>query len=206
MRPLLLALPFALLPLTLAQAHQHAHKHDHTHAHNHEHGSLGTHEHGTAELNVVLDGQTLEIALKSPAMNLLGFEHAAKSAADRAKVSALQHQLQAPQTLLSLSSGDCSLVSHTLESPLLAAEQAHNPHDQKHQHGDAEAAHDHDVEHSDIHAHYQFDCQQPDALKQLDLSELFKAFPGMEKIQVQLIGPAGQQGLELGQGKTTLSF
>ena len=33
MRPLLLALPFALLPLTLAQAHQHAHKHDHTHAH-----------------------------------------------------------------------------------------------------------------------------------------------------------------------------
>ena len=206
MRPLLLALPFALLPLTLAQAHQHAHKHDHTHAHNHEHGSLGTHEHGTAELNVVLDGQTLEIALKSPAMNLLGFEHAAKSAADRAKVSALQHQLQAPQTLLGLSSGDCSLVSHTLESPLLAAEQAHNPHDQKHQHGDAEAAHDHDAEHSDIHAHYQFDCQQPDALKQLDLSELFKAFPGMEKIQVQLIGPAGQKGQELGQGKTTLSF
>ncbi|GGH96451.1 zinc-binding protein [Pseudomonas fluvialis] len=213
MRPLLLALPFALLPLTLAQAHQHAHKHDHPHAHNHEHaehGSLGTHEHGTAELNVVLDGQTLEIALKSPAMNLLGFEHAAKSAADRAKVSALQHQLQAPQTLLGLSSGDCSLASHTLESPLLAAEQAHNPHDQKHdhkhQHGDAEAAHDHDAKHSDIHAHYQFDCQQPDALKQLDLSELFKAFPGMEKIQVQLIGPAGQQGLELGQGKTTLSF
>ena len=43
-------------------------------------------------------------------------------------------------------------------------------------------------------------------MKQLDLSELFKAFPGMEKIQVQLIGPAGQKGLELGQGKTTLSF
>ena len=76
--------------------------------------------------------------------------------------------------------------------------------DAKHQQPKRE--HRHDAEHSDIHAHYQFDCQQPDALKQLDLSELFKAFPGMEKIQVQLIGPAGQQGLELGQGKTTLSF
>jgi hypothetical protein len=206
MRRLLLALPLALLPLSLAQAHQHGHKHDHKHEHSHEHshehaehGSLGAHEHGTAELNVVLDGQRLEIELKSPAMNLLGFEHAAKSDADKAKVAALQGQLQAPQGLLGLGSGDCSLTEHKLESPLFAAAQTHKGHS----HG---AHQDHDAEHSEIHAHYQFNCEQAQALKQLDLAELFKAFPGMEKIQVQLIGPAGQQGLELGQGKTTLSF
>ena len=66
MRRVLLALPFALLPLAAM-----AHDHDHDHA---EHASLGAHEHGVAQLNVALDGNTLEIELESPAMNLVGFE------------------------------------------------------------------------------------------------------------------------------------
>lgn len=52
MRRLLLALPFALLPLAMAHAAD-AHDHDH------EHGSLPPHEHGVGSLNVALDGQTL---------------------------------------------------------------------------------------------------------------------------------------------------
>ena len=75
MRRLLLALPFALLPLAVAHAHD---DHDHDHAH----GTLGAHEHGVAKLNVVLDDNTLELELDSPAMNLVGFEHAASSDAD----------------------------------------------------------------------------------------------------------------------------
>lgn len=47
MRHLLLALPFALLPLVAAQAHEHGHDHDHEHAHD----SLGAHEHGVTSLN-----------------------------------------------------------------------------------------------------------------------------------------------------------
>ena len=51
MRRLLLALPFALLPLAMAHA---ADDHDH----DHEHSSLAPHEHGVGSLNVALDGQT----------------------------------------------------------------------------------------------------------------------------------------------------
>ena len=47
MRRLLLALPFALLPLAMAHA---ADDHDH------EHDSLPPHEHGVGSLNVALDG------------------------------------------------------------------------------------------------------------------------------------------------------
>ena len=68
MRRLLLALPFALLPLA-ALAAEHSHEHDHAHDHA-EHGSLDAHEHGAAQLNVVLDGKVLELQLESPAMNL----------------------------------------------------------------------------------------------------------------------------------------
>ncbi len=191
MRRLLLALPFALLPLAAAQASDHEHTHDHD-----EHGSLDAHEHGIAQLNVVLDGQALELELESPAMNLVGFEHAAESDADKAKVAAARSQLQDPQALFGLSAGDCSLSETELESPLFE--------DDEHEH---EEHHDHEEsEHSEIHAHYQLDCKKPGELQQLNLAELFKRFPATTKIQVQLIGPNGQQGVELTPAKSSLSF
>ena len=199
MRRLLLALPFALLPLA-ALAAEHSHEHDHAHDHA-EHGSLGAHEHGAAQLNVVLDGKVLELQLESPAMNLVGFEHAAKSDADKAKVAAAHSQLEQPQALFGLNAGDCTISKQELESPLFADHA--DTHEHKHDH-DHETSHDN--EHSDIHAHYSLDCQKPEELKQLNLGELFKRSPATEKIQVQLIGPNGQQGLELTPAQPTLSF
>ncbi|WPC04586.1 DUF2796 domain-containing protein [Pseudomonas benzenivorans] len=193
MRRLLLALPFALLPMATIQANEHGHHHEHDQAH----GSLGAHEHGVASLNLVLDGQLLELQLESPAMNLVGFEHAAKSAADKAKVAAARSQLQNPQALFGLNAGDCSLSETELESPLFEDDE----HEHEGHHGDETHG-----EHSEIHAHYQLDCKKPDELKQLNLAELFERFPTTTKIQVQLIGPSGQQGAELTPAQPRLSF
>jgi Protein of unknown function (DUF2796) len=41
-----------------------------------EHREHGPHVHGVAQLNVALDGNVLWIELNSPAMNIVGFEHA----------------------------------------------------------------------------------------------------------------------------------
>lgn len=191
MRQLLLALPLALLPLTIAQAHDHSHEH----AHDHQHDSLGAHEHGVASLNAALDGQVLELQLQSPAMNLVGFEHAANSAADKAKVAAVRAELEQPVVLFALASGGCKATQVELQSPLFA--------DQDHAH---HHEHKHEGEHSDIQAHYRFNCANDNELKQLDLSEVFKRFPATEKIQVQLVGPSGQQGAELTPAQPRLSF
>jgi hypothetical protein len=43
-------------------------------------------------------------------------------------------------------------------------------------------------------------------VQQLDLSELFKRFPATLKIQVQLLGPNGQQGAELTPDNPRLPF
>jgi ABC-type antimicrobial peptide transport system, ATPase component len=50
--------------------------------------------------------------------------------------------------------------------------------------------------HSDINAHYQLTCATPEKLAQIDLTPLYKAFPATQKINVQLIGPNGQKGVE----------
>ncbi|WP_314388266.1 DUF2796 domain-containing protein [Pseudomonas brenneri] len=200
MRRLLLALPFALLPLAIAQA---ADEHNHDHDHDHEHGSLGAHEHGVGRLNAVLDAKTLELELESPAMNLVGFEHLATTDADKAKVAAVRKQLEQPLALFSLpKAAGCVVSTQELESPLFG-DKPEDDHDHATD-GKGAAAHDHD--HSEIHAHYQFTCATPAALKNLDLANIFKTFPATLKIQVQLIGPSGQQGVEATAKTATLKF
>ncbi|WP_137888608.1 DUF2796 domain-containing protein [Pseudomonas sp. 2FE] len=201
MRRLLLALPFALLP----QASAHAHDDEHEHA---EHASLGAHEHGAGHLNVALDGKILELELENPAMNLLGFEHAAESPADLATVAAARAKLEQPLTLFSLpAAAGCTVTRQELESPLFG-DQPDAEHEHEHdEHAKGEAAeHQHEDQHSEIHAHYRFSCTEPAALKTLDLREVFKRFPATHKIQVQLIGPQGQQGVEATAEHATLSF
>ena len=192
MRYALLALPFALLPLHAAQAANHEHSHAHAHE---EHASLDAHEHGVASLNVALDGQTLEIQLQSPAMNLVGFEHEAKSDADKAKVTAARQHLEQPQALFALPiEAKCALQDSELDSPLFGGH-AHEEHEHADEHG-----------HSDIDASYRFACANAEALQTLELGSFFGTFPGTEKLEVQLIGPSGQQGAELTPRNSRLSF
>ncbi|UXH40520.1 DUF2796 domain-containing protein [Pseudomonas promysalinigenes] len=191
MRRLLLALPFALLPLAAAQAHE-DHDHDHTH------GTLGAHEHGVAKLNVVLDGNTLELELDSPAMNLVGFEHMASSDADKAKVAAVRQQLEQPLKLFALASAaGCKDDQQELQSPLFGDAAKADDDGDEHEKGHV---------HSDINAHYQLTCATPAKLTQIDLAPLYKAFPATQKINVQLIGPNGQKGVETSPTKAAVTF
>ena len=196
MRRLLLALPFAMLPLAVAHA---ADEHDH------EHGSLAAHEHGVGRLNAVLDGKTLELELESPAMNLVGFEHVATSDADKAKVAATRARLEQPLALFNLpKAAGCVVENQELESPLFGDKpDADDDHDED---AKDEDGHEHHHDHSEIHARYQFTCATPTALKSLDLANFFTSFPATRKIQVQLIGPSGQQGVEVTDKAAALKF
>ncbi|MCO2980749.1 zinc-binding protein [Pseudomonas aeruginosa] len=192
MRPLLLAL--VLLPFA-AQAHD---DHDHDHAH----GSLGKHEHGVAQLNVALDGKTLELELDSPAMNLVGFEHTASTDTDKAAVAKARAQLEKPLELFALPvTAGCSVASQELRSPLFGDKAPAHAHKEK-----ADHEHEHEHGHADIHAHYQLSCEKPELLKLLTLAEFFKRFPATQKIQVQLIGPNGQKGADLAPASAELKL
>ena len=187
MRRLLLALPFALLPLAVVHAAQ---------AHDHEHGSLAPHEHGVGTLNVALDDNTLELDLASPAMNLVGFEHAATTDADKASVAAAKARLENPLTLFNLPpAAKCVVEAQELNSPLF---------DPAPEEGASKAKTEH--HHSDVEAHYAFTCAEPGQLKNLDLGTFFKTFPGTHTFKVQLIGPNGQQAVNVSAKAPTLTF
>jgi hypothetical protein len=202
MRHLLLALPFALLPLAVAHAANTVDEH----THDHEHASLGTHEHGVARLDAALDGSVLALELQSPAMNLVGFEHAASSAADKAQVAAVRKTLEQPLSLFQLdAAAQCRVTTQTLESPLFGDQPVLAEHDDDDD-DDHAAGETHEHAHSEIHAHYQLTCAKPEALRNLSLAPLFKAFPATRVVQLQVIAPSGQQGIAATVDNSRVAF
>jgi ABC-type Zn2+ transport system substrate-binding protein/surface adhesin len=188
------------------------------HEHEHEHRSHGAHEHGAAQLNIVLDGQALLVELISPAYNVVGFEHAPRDAAQHEAVRRAAEILADPRRVLVLPAEAACSPAHTrVVSELLSAakhDQAHShqhdkhshhehghDHHGDHQHGD----HEHGDAHAEFHATYEMICRTPKALRQLEV-RLFELFPASERLDVQIITAQGQSRQVLRQGAPVLRF
>lgn len=136
------------------------------------------HVHGRASLDVAIDGGQLSIDLDTPADNLLGFEHAPRSAAEQQQAGRVATLLGQPDKLFRLNpEAKCVAGKPTLDAPILSGKKAKD-------------------EHSDIEAGYGFVCANPAALANLDVL-LFDAFPRLNSIKLQLAGPKGQRGMSL---------
>lgn len=174
----------------------------------------GPHEHGVARMNVIVDGANVEIALESPLANALSFEHSPTSDAQRAEVQAMAAKLrQAEEIFLLTKAAQChpagiSLVSENLP-PELLGEISQETYMNKHDH--TAKAHETSVTethkepggHGDLDASFTFKCAKPEVLKDIDVL-LFKVWPALHELEVQLVTPLGQKGAELTSEKHKL--
>jgi len=104
----------------------------------------GAHEHGHAELTVAQSGKSLTIALESPAMNLVGFEHEARTAEQKAAVQAMLAKLRQGYQMITLDEDAlCLLDTVDIRQSLLAdgSHDEHKGHDDDH---DEHKGHDDD--------------------------------------------------------------
>lgn len=113
---------------------------------------LDAHEHGVGALNIALAGTTLEMEFHAPGADIVGFEHAASSAEDRAAVDQAVATLARPLDLFQLpAAAECSV---TEARAALEAEEAHDDHGADHDedHGEEHAA-EHGHEEHEEHGH-----------------------------------------------------
>lgn len=148
--------------------------------------SHGVHVHGSAALNVVLDGDRLFIEFDSPALNLAGFEHEPDNEAQRSTLLNVRQTLVSADRLFHFSPTKCIPENIEIEVPFLKIHQENNPHTH---HQEAQP------DHADFHADYIFHCRQSKGLKTI-LVKLFVFFPGIQEIRVQWIFH-GRQGFAL---------
>ncbi len=165
--------------------------------------NLNAHQHGQAELQLAMDGQSVELMALSPAHNLLGFEHEPLTEAEREAVeSALTWLTDTP--LINTVSGSCSIQASEVHYAY-AGDEGDDAHHEEH--GDHEHEHHESGEatHTDIEVFQTLNC--PDLAPDSQLvTPLREQFPAIEDLDIEWAGPEGQGALRLEPGIAEFSL
>jgi hypothetical protein len=157
----------------------------------------GPHVHGTGELQVAVDSNTLTLELHAPLENLLGFEHAARTASEREAVKAMTAKLERPEMLFKLpKAASCTARPTRIESPITAASATGARMDPKKNAGG---------DHADLSAPFSFICTRIDKLDSIEVA-IFTAFPATRTLNAAVIGPRGQSAATLTPNRRVIRF
>ena len=168
-----------------------------------EHRELGAHEHGRGTLNIAVEGSKVTMELEVPGVDLVGFEHTAKTRRDKSAVEKAKTQLMAPLTLFKLpAAADCRVTEAKIE-----VEVGEHDHDAKEEapgaKGGKPAAKSEG--HSEFHAQYALECAAPGNMTAIEFG-YFRTFAGAQKLDVNVITPKGQSKFEVTRSNPNLSL
>jgi hypothetical protein len=170
-----------------------------------EHRELGPHEHGVGRLNVAVEGKRVLMELEVPGADIVGFEHQASTAAQKAAVKKATATLEGALNVFKLpGEAKCKLAKAKVEV------HAEDKHEQNHgKETAAGAKHDADGDkhsrHSAFHAEYAIDCAAPEKLTGINF-RYFELFAGARKLDVNLVTDKGQSQYEVSREKPQLKF
>ncbi len=164
------------------------------------HREHGAHVHGVANLDLAVDANEIMAALKAPAMNIVGFEHAPRNDDQHRAVDQAAAWLKdGTQWLIPSSAAACRLESARVASGLLDTDDPDGHDDDSHDHDN------NDDVHSEFQVQLAFHCANPDELRSVEI-RLFEQFPGMERIQLQAITDTRQIGGALTAGNAVINL
>jgi Protein of unknown function (DUF2796) len=134
--------------------------------------SRGVHEHGSATLDIALEGATLEIALHSPAINVIGFEHEPRSPQEKGALAQANRVFGTPQGLFLMPARAACASTRVSLTPITYERD-----------GDDEKP---GAPHADYDVTYQFNCAHADQLDWVEV-KLFGQMKGMRKITASVV-------------------
>lgn len=136
------------------------------------------HQHGTARLDIAVDAGRVSIVLDTPLDNLLGFERAPRTDAERQQVEVAVALLRDAGRLFRIDpAAGCTLARVELTSAVLKL-------------GDGGAA-PAQGDHADLEGGFDFDCRQGGRAAHVEVG-LFEAFKGLRRLELQVVTPRGQ--------------
>jgi hypothetical protein len=131
-----------------------------------------------ARLDVATEPGRVSLLLDTPLDNLLGFEHAPRNEAERARADAVVARLRAAAALFRIdSAAGCKPAQVDLKAPALGLGAGVAP-------GEKDA-------HADLEAQFDFSCQNGARASYIE-HDLFEAFPNLKRIELQAATPKGQ--------------
>jgi len=192
----------------------------------HEKREMDAHVHGTGAVQIAIDGPTIAMEITVPGADIVGFEHAPGTDADRAALDAALAKFADAFTLFTLQ-GDpgCTSVTKIADTHGYGVAPDHgDDHDahgaddhgadavhDDHDHDTAADAghddHDHDdgANHAEFHAVYEMTCADPDALTAIAFP-YFDLFENAQKLDVQIVSDTGAMAAEVTRAAPVLSL
>ena len=135
------------------------------------HREAKAHAHGHGKVNIAVEGERLFLELEAPGADIVGFEHAAKTDAERAEVTTARTVLESVANIIELpAAAGCKSTSSSVEV---------------HRDGD----------HSEFQVSYQFQCTATSKLAQVKFL-YFEAFKRAEELEVSIISDKGARKIE----------
>ncbi len=157
------------------------------------------HVHGVANVNIAIDQNIIEVELKSPAINVIGFEHNPQDKEELEHAQQAIKEMENGGNLFIFSpAAKCELVEAKIDTGMELSVKHEKEHHGEGHHHDGDEAH-----HADIEGAYRFSCANPDKLEQLQV-KLFEHFHGLHKVVVQVISAEKQTGAELTQENSSV--
>ena len=162
------------------------------------------HEHGVGELNIAVEGNSIDLEFMIPGADIVGFEYKAKSEADIALVNDALIKFDEFNNIFSIpSASNCNLVEADIsinQGDNHKDEHNHDEHEDEHDHDDHGEHDDHDEHDEEAHnefvAHYSFNCGN---IKEIDRISFpyFTTFPNSGELEVQFVSEIGSTSFEV---------
>lgn len=136
------------------------------------------HSHGTAKLEVAVDRNAIAVRLEVPLHDLVGFERAPRTQAERQRLAQVGEALRQAERMFAFDpDGDCRAGEVTIDTP----------------------------GHADLIAEFTFACSHGDRAKHVELG-LFEAFPGIRIVNAKVASPHGQYRRAIRQSRPRLAW
>ena len=125
--------------------------------------AAGVHSHGEGQLDIAAEGRKVQIRIKSPLADVIGFEHSARNSKEKTRVKTALSSLSNPAIFIKAGE-DCRVRPVKIEGleSLLKANGSHDKHLDECKDSHHKGHHDH---HSDDHKKHMAECKDADHAK-----------------------------------------
>ena len=162
---------------------------------------LDAHEHGSANLDIVIDTDTIQMSFHSPAVNIVGFEYATDDKQQLLLIKQAEDSLSNVNDMFSLVGNVSCQTVKASANWLTEHEEEHDDHEgHEEKHDETPSS-----EHAEFIAEYELTCKQLNNLTAIEVN-LFEFFPAIADLDVQMIYAGGQVKQELNANNTLIEL
>jgi Protein of unknown function (DUF2796) len=154
-----------------------------------------SHVHGVAEINIIVEGKRVVVEFHAPAESVMGFEHEAKSDAEKKKRDAAIKRINDRFNELVVFDKRFGCQSQAGKVTIVQSDSSDGKDKKQGQGGHKKGA-----EHRELRATHNFECQKDPAGSRVRFG-VTKVFPEIQEIKIQVLSDAKQSGATIKKDK-----